>query len=51
MNKQKPELLDQLGGVMYQKHHQAIALFNLFNKDTKISFDDEFKAPGLTTIS
>ncbi len=51
MNKQKPELLDQLSGVMYQTHHQAIALFNLFNKDRKISFEDEFKAPGLTAIS
>jgi hypothetical protein len=36
---------------MCQKHHQAIVLFNLFNKDRKISFDDEFKTPGLTTIS
>ncbi len=54
------------------QHHQAIAVFNLFGKDRKISFvdaltrvlilgelkkmpalsfDDDFKAMGLTTIS
>ena len=54
------------------QHHQAIALFNLFGKDRKISFvdalsrvlisgelknmpalsfDKDFKAPGLSTIS
>ena len=33
------------------QHHQALPLFNLYGKDRAISFDEDFRSLGLTTIS